>query len=127
MQLITVSDPSKTKDLACAYLQLAWKACGTETGMGYLQAVPSLSLSDVLKHCPPTNTRTADGWFQLRADYLAGRMVKAYVNFNEDGLIEIENNTPQPDYQGWALTFVSHLALLTAAANVVGATITPAQ
>lgn len=127
MQLIAVSDPTKAKDLACAYLQLAWKACGTEVGMGFLQAVPSLSLSDVLKHCPPTNTRTAVGWSQCYADYLAGRMVKTYINFSEDGFVEIEDNTPKPDYQGWSAAFQSHWDLLTAAANVVGVTVTPAQ
>ena len=136
--LIAVSDPSKTASLACAYLLTAYQTCGTETGMGFLQAVQSLDLSDIPKRCPPRPAspsldpaaKAVQGladrpWLQMHADYLAGRMVKAGIRFSEDGFVEIANESPNPSYQGWSSRLTSYLSLLEAAAAMIGVEIAP--
>ena len=97
-----VSDPSQTAKLAATYLLIAYEACGTETGLGFLQAVSGLNELTILDQVHNYPFRE-DGWTELRGDYIAGRMVKTDISYNpSEGAVEINDGAPSPDYQGWS-------------------------
>jgi hypothetical protein len=98
-----LSDPSKTDQLAFAFMLTAYTRCGGETGLGLLQAVHDMTLDSVRQHVSVRPSYTNKGWTALYGDYVAGRMVKTGIEFDPNaGLVEISDNAPRPDYQGWA-------------------------
>lgn len=97
---------------------LAWNACGGPIGMGILQNRPNATRSDIWEHV--TGQKAGDyvlpkgEKYSPYADYLFGRMMKIGFTIHDDG-IEIRNNDPTPDYQGWCSKFPTTLDLLKAA------------
>jgi len=99
MQLI-LSDRTKTRLLAATYMALGYEACGGTTGMGFLQERDGVDASNITKFCAVKVC--VDGTVEFQGDYVAGRMMKTWVLFNEkEGWVEISDNKPTPDYQGW--------------------------
>jgi hypothetical protein len=132
-----ISDPSQTAKLAATYLLIAYEACGTETGMGFLQAVRGLNELTILDQVHNYPTYANDGFIELRGDYIAGRMVKTKISYNPtDGIVVVSDGIPTPDYQGWSsgtpsepgvlrdwvsnAKFDSYRELLLAAADRIG-------
>ena len=98
-----VSDISQTETLAKAFMLSAYEACGGTTGMGFLQAVNDMSIDNILQYCILEPDYTDTSCSVIRADYLAGRMVKTSIAFNSiEGVVKITDQKPNPDYQGWA-------------------------
>ena len=99
----TVSNISLTETLAKAFMLSAYEACGGETGMGFLQAVNNMSIDNILQYCILEPDYTDTSFSVIRADYLAGRMMKTSIAFNStEGVVKISDQQPTSDYQGWA-------------------------
>lgn len=144
-----VSDPSKTRLLAMTFMLLGYEACGGTTGMGFLQAREGMNEREIERHCPPREHYSRKGEFEVYGDYVAGRMMKTRISFNEnDGWVSIQDEKPTPDYQGWnkgeprdpgvrmawmamgtnkGTKYDSYEALLKAAATKVGVTLEEMQ
>lgn len=99
-----VSDSSKVLPLVAAFMALGYEACGGTTGLGFLQAANGVTKDNILSLCPP-RARTygvSQGTFEVYGDYVAGRMMKTSIVFNEaESWVEIMDRPPTPDYQGW--------------------------
>jgi hypothetical protein len=140
-----LSDPTKTEQLASAFMFTAYDRCGSELGMGFLQAVNNMSLLNIRKYLSEQQSWKNQGWTELRGDYIAGRMVKTEIEFQPTiGLVEIPDGTPRPDYQGWSsgmpsdpgvlrqwspspVKLNSYYELLLTAANLVGVELTQVE
>jgi len=97
-----VSDKSKVRLLAMTFMLLGYEACGGTTGLGFLQAQNNMDAKEIERHCPPREHYSRKGEFEVYGDYVAGRMMKTRISFNEnEGWVEISDNQPTPDYQGW--------------------------
>ena len=97
----TLSDKSKTLHLVSAFMLLGYNACGGTTGMGFLQAAEGVTIDNILTLCPPRTAYPA-GCLEVYGDYVAGRMMKTRITFNEaEGWVDISDSAPTPDYQGW--------------------------
>ena len=98
-----LSDPTKTEQLASVFMFAAYDRCGSELGMGFLQAVNSMSPLSIREYLPERQSWKNEGWTKLGGDYIAGRMVKTEIEFEPvAGLVEIRDDAPRPDYQGWS-------------------------
>lgn len=96
-------DPTKTEQLASVFMFTAYDRCGSELGMGFLQAVNNMSLDSIRKHVLEQPSYSNQGWTSFGGDYIAGRMVKTGIEFEPvAGLVEIRDDAPRPDYQGWS-------------------------
>lgn len=97
-----VSDKSKTRLLAMTFMLLGYEACGGTTGLGALQAQSSMDEKEIERHCAPKESYSNKGVFEVYGDYVAGRMMKTGISFNEsEGWVQIRDSKPTPDYQGW--------------------------
>jgi hypothetical protein len=98
-----LSDPTKTEQLASVFMFTAYDRCGSELGMGFLQAVNGMSPLSIRKHILEQPSYSKEGWTSFSGDYIAGRMVKTGIEFEPvTGLVEIRDDAPRPDYQGWS-------------------------
>ena len=98
-----LSDPTKTEQLASVFMFTAYDRCESELGMGFLQAVNNMSPLSIRKYLSEQQSWKNQGWTELGGDYIAGRMVKTGIEFEPvAGLVEIRDDAPRPDYQGWA-------------------------
>lgn len=74
--------------------------------MGYLQARSDIAIHNILKFCEKRSIRSTsypDETFEVRGDYVAGRMVKTRIRYCPDeNWVEIDDKVPTPDYQGWS-------------------------
>jgi hypothetical protein len=140
-----LSDPSQTEQLASAFMLIAYERCGSELGMGFLQAVNGMNLDTIRKHILERPSYINTGWTSFSGDYIAGRMVKTSIEFESTiGLVEIKDNAPRPDYQGWSSgvpsdpgvlrqwqpssgKLDSYYDLLMTAAKFVGADLAPVE
>jgi hypothetical protein len=140
-----LSDPSKTEQLALVFMFTAYDRCGSELGMGFFQAVSDMSPLSIRKHLSERQSRKNQGWTEFGGDYVAGRMVKTGIEFEPvTGLVEIRDDAPRPDYQGWSSGMPSdpgvlrqwspspgklnsYYDLLTTAANMVGVELTQVE
>lgn len=146
-----LSDKSKTLSLVAAFMALGYEACGGTVGLGALQATDGVNASNILDLTPPRPSYGKDGSKEVYGDYVAGRMMKTGIVFNEEeGWVEVRDSQPTPDYQGWCegqardpgvaqaqmlaamfggaktAKYASYEALLKAAAKNVGVEITNA-
>lgn len=110
----------KRETLAAHFMLLAYEECGTEFGMGFLQARNDITANNVLDFCAKRNDCS-----EVYADYLAGRMVKTTILF--DGCnVKVSDRAPRPDYQGWCKgMYRTYDALLLAAAERAGIGLRP--
>jgi hypothetical protein len=98
-----LSDPTKTEQIATVFMFTAYDRCGSELGMGLLQAVNNMSPLSIRKYLSERQSWKNQGWIELGGDYIAGRMVKTEIEFEPvAGLVEIRDDAPSPDYQGWS-------------------------
>ncbi len=98
-----VSDKSKVRLLAMTFMLMGYESCGGTTGMGFLQARASMDAQEIERHCPPREHHSRKGEFEVYGDYVAGRMMKTGISFNEnEGWVEVRDTAPTPDYQGWS-------------------------
>jgi hypothetical protein len=98
-----LSDPAKTEQLALVFMFTAYDRCGTELGMGFLQAINNMSPLNIRKYLVVRPSYTNKKYTSFSGDYIAGRMVKTGIEFEPvAGLVEISDNKPRPDYQGWS-------------------------
>ena len=98
-----LSDPTKTEQLASVFMFTAYDLCGSELGMGFLQSVNGMSPLNIRKHILERLSYSNEGWTSFSGDYIAGRMVKTSIEFEPvAGLVEIRDDAPRPDYQGWS-------------------------
>jgi len=98
-----VSDKSETRLLAMTFMLIGYESCGGTTGLGFLQARASMDAQEIERHCPPREHHSRKGEFEVYGDYVAGRMMKTGISFNEnEGWVEVSDATPRPDYQGWS-------------------------
>jgi hypothetical protein len=97
-----VSDPAKTEQLALVFMLTAYERCGSELGMGVFQTVNNnMDGVTIRKHI--TGRSKGNTWMSFYGDYVAGRMVKTGISFEPTlGLVEISDDVPRPDYQGWS-------------------------
>lgn len=100
---------------------LAWQACGSPMGMGWLQNRPSATKEDVWNNVANAGDYCAN--FNrpgtLNGDYVFGRMMKLYVRYDNSS-IELPDGTPRADYQSWCGTYPTYQALYDAAVKNVG-------
>jgi hypothetical protein len=140
-----LSDPAKTEQLALVFMFTAYDRCGSELGMGFLQAVNGMSPLSIRKHLLERLSYSNEGWTSFSGDYIAGRMVKTGIEFEPvTGLVEIRDDAPRPDYQGWSSgvpsdpgvlrqwqpssgKLDSYYDLLMTAAKLVGVDLTPVE
>jgi hypothetical protein len=102
---------------------LAYEACGGTSGNGFMQARSGaneqmvwdnvMSAGDYAFNPNPSVSRP-------RADYVMGRMMKFSLDIGPDS-ITCGDHEISRDYQGWAGTYDSYDALLTAAVESVNA------
>ena len=98
-----LSEPTKTEQLASVFMFTAYDRCGSELGMGFLQAVNDMSPLSIRKHVLEKPSYSKQGWTSFSGDYIAGRMVKTGIEFEPvAGLVEICDDAPRPDCQGWS-------------------------
>ena len=97
-----LSDKTKTLALVAAFMALGYEACGGTVGLGALQATDGVDASNILRLVPPRTIYSKDGAQEVYGDYVAGRMMKTGIIYNEtEGWVEISDRKPTPDYQGW--------------------------
>lgn len=97
-----LSDKSQTLSLVAAFMALGYEACGGTVGLGALQATDGVNASNILDLTPPRPSYGKDGSKEVYGDYVAGRMMKTGIVFNEaEGWVEVRDSKPTPDYQGW--------------------------
>jgi hypothetical protein len=108
-----LSDPTKTEQLAAVFMFTAYDRCGSEPGMGFFRAVNDMTPLSIRKHLLIQPSYTNKGWTSFSGDYIAGRMVKTGIEFEPvAGLVEIRDDAPRPDYQGWSSGMPSRLGVL---------------
>lgn len=99
MQFKTTGQASEVAKTA---MLLAYKACGGTTGLGFLSASSIETIEDLDPHVTIEPYWKNKTFSSISADYLAGRMMKTAIHYNDDtGIIEVDNFPPRPDYQGW--------------------------
>jgi hypothetical protein len=142
MATYKLSKPELAEQLAYTFMLKGYELCRSTLGMGFLQAVESMDISSVAKHCVTQQDYANAGFTRISADYLAGRMMKTGISYSSDGRVIIDDRTPTPDYQGWASgspvdpgiarnyspegKLPSYLALLELACQNCGVELTPA-
>jgi hypothetical protein len=88
-------------DLAMEFMALAYESAGSEVGMGALRASSGIDSDNIGQRL--SKHIANDGTVELYGDYIAGRMVKTGIIFNDaDGFVEIRDRQPDPACQGWA-------------------------
>jgi hypothetical protein len=98
-----ISDRSKVQLLAVTAMLLAYEAAGGTTGLGFLQTRHNVDVNEIERLCPPREDGLYKNRFEINGDYVAGRMIKTRIIFEKvEGWIEVADNTPSPDYQGWS-------------------------
>ncbi len=99
-----VSDKSKVRLLAMTFMLLGYEACGGTTGMGLPQAQSRMDTKEIERHCPPRKLYSSNETMEVYGDYVAGRMMKTGISFNDnEGWVEISNYQPTPNLQGWCV------------------------
>lgn len=99
-----LSDPTKTLSLVTTFMTLAYEGCGGTTGMGFLQERHGINSNNIMGHLARKDVWGQPGVVEVRGDYVAGRMVKTGIVYNEkEGWVEILDHDPSPDYQGWCI------------------------
>lgn len=98
----SITNGVSPEKVAQSFMFLAYKLCGGETGMGYLQARSDITIHNIFKFCGNWPTSYPNEIFEVRGDYVAGRMVKTRIRYCPDeNWVEIDDKVPTPDYQGW--------------------------
>lgn len=98
----TLSDKAKTLALVAAFMALGYEACGGTVGLGALQATDGIDQHNILSLLSPRAAYNRPGSLEVYGDYVAGRMMKTGIVYNEaEGWVEITDRKPTPDYQGW--------------------------
>ena len=106
-------------------LWLAWQACGSPAGMGWLQNRPDATREDVWANAVSSGDyplRLADGTpNRVYADYVFGRMMKLPLELGE-GFVAVPDSEPRADYQSWCRKYPTYAALVAAADAAVNGT-----
>jgi hypothetical protein len=129
--ILNVSDKSKTVELVRRMFFLAYNACGTASGLGFLQAASNASEDDVWNSVMNRGDYPGGSAFmnqkdnEVRGDYVFGRMMKLNIRFDKDnGTIEISDRKTDINYNRWATKYDSHLELAQDAALSLNLSIT---
>lgn len=113
----------KVQEVVKQFFWVAYCACGGTSGLGFLQDRAGISPDAVLR-----NVQTAGdygGGFGRNdpkhpyGDYVFGRMMKTGIKIEGD-ILEIRDDKPRRDYQGWCRVYDSYEALLRAACQNAG-------
>jgi hypothetical protein len=134
--LFKVSDPSKTEALVKRAFFIAYGACGGTSGLGFLQARSSVTEDQVWQNVAqrgdypavgPGIKTAKDGMMDAYGDYVFGRMMKLSVKFDpKNGVIQVSDSNPRPDYQGWSGgRFPSYASLIEEAALCLEVKLSP--
>lgn len=100
----TLSDKTKTQSLVTTFMTLAYAGCGGTTGMGFLQERNDINSDNIMGHLCRNDVWGQPDVVEVRGDYVAGRMVKTGIIYNEkEGWVEVSDRNPTPDYQGWCV------------------------
>jgi hypothetical protein len=136
MPIVRVSDPSGQSAAGTLWVEavvrrafhLAFVACGGPTGMGFLQdRGPNVTEDQVWENVQtrgdyPANPNSRPD--RAYGDYVFGRMMKLSVTYSQkDGTIQIRDDEPRYDYQGWCRKYPTYAALFEAAASQLGVTL----
>lgn len=108
------------ENVAKRILWLAWQACGSPTGMGWLQNNPDATEEKVWENVAGCGDYPGGNMFgennpgDFRADYVFGRMMKLSVKWTPT-TINLSDSTPRPDYQAWCGKYKTYEKLFDAA------------
>lgn len=96
---------------------LAWQACGSTAGAGWIQDRPGADEDAVWNNIRtrgdyPGPARDKPG--EASADYVFGRMMKTFIRWDKNS-VEVFEATPRRDYQAWAGRYPTYQALIEAA------------
>lgn len=116
----------KPVEVAKQYFWLAWQACGSPMGMGFLQNRPTATIDDVWNN---VNTNGDYAYNDTKpnepyGDYVFGRMMKTGLRIDGD-IIQVRDDEPRCDYQSWCGKYATYGELLEAAAKAAGAALVP--
>jgi hypothetical protein len=106
-------------ELAKEIFWLAWQACGSPSGMGFLQNNPGATRDKVWNNIINAGDYDGPPHFEPNkpyADYVFGRMMKFDITINKDS-IEIVDKELRPDYQSWCRKYNTINDLVNAALN----------
>ncbi len=117
MATIKCVSPEAVAKEAC---WLAFQACGSPLGMGWLQNRPQATKDDVWSNAKHAGDYPGgDALFgckpgELHADYVFGKMMKLSLWWTETE-ITFRDETPRVDYQSWCRVYPTYLSLVEAA------------
>lgn len=93
----SITNGVSPEKVAQSFMFLAYKLCGGETGMGYLQARSDITIHNIFKFCGKWSTSGPDKVFEVHGDYVAGRMVKTHIQYCPyENWVEIDDEVPTP-------------------------------
>ena len=104
-------------EIAKEAIWLAWNAVGGPAGSGFLRDNPAAQKEEVWKQAYEMGDYSGRGSMEksyVNADYVFGRMLKLRFHIKGDTL-QLPDNAPQRDYQGWCHKFKSYEDLFHAA------------
>ena len=97
----------KPVELAKEIFWLAWQACGSPLGMGFLQNYPNATKEDVWNNVVNAGDYPGKAWNKEDnpyADYVFGRRMKFGLSIKSDG-VDIFERSLRSDYQSWCVTY----------------------
>ncbi len=123
---ISVSNPEA---VAREAFWLAWSACGSPAGMGFLRDNPGATRDQVWANARdkadyPGGAAIpgfADKPGEVYGDYVFGRMMKLGLKWDADS-VEFTDSAPRPDYQSWCRKYPTTEALVRAAIESLAVT-----
>ena len=107
----------KALEIAKEAMWLAWTACDCSVGMGVFQANDAVKKDKVWEQAYEMGDYSGRGGMdksEVDADYVFGRMLKLRFHIKGDTL-QLPDDTPRGDYQGWCYKFKSYADLFDAA------------
>lgn len=114
----------KVQEVVKQFFWIAYCACGGTSGMGFLQDRSGVNADAVMRNVLSSGDYPGGGFGRNDpnrpyGDYVFGRMMKTGLTINGD-TIEVRDDKPRRDYQGWCRVYDSYEALLQAACQNAG-------
>jgi len=116
-------DPEIVVEVVKEAFWLAYQACGSSAGMGFLQARAGVTKDQVWDNVQNDGDYQGAGHSKPGkpfGDCVFGRMMKLSINFDpKTGVIEVSDGKPSIDYQAWCHEYPTRESLVLAAADNV--------
>lgn len=113
----------KVQEVVKQFFWIAYCACGGTSGLGFLKERSGVTPEQVLQNVMSDGDYPGGGFLtnpkHPYGDYVFGRMMKTGIKIEGD-ILEIRDDKPRRDYQGWCRVYDSYEALLKAACQNAG-------